>query len=1159
MSLQFYIGKTGTGKTETILNDIRTKLENDPEGPSIIYIVPDQMTFQAELELINTPNLGGMIRAQVFSFSRLAWKVLQETGGMGRRHLNNVGVNMVIRKIMEENKDELKTFQRSSDKQGFITQLSDLLKECKRYCLTPEEMLNQSDGKVSPILRSKLDDLSLLYNGFERELEGQYVDSEDYFNLLVEKMPESTYLRDAEIYIDGFYSFTAQEYGIMAGLMQHCSNVTVSLTLDRPFKEQAPDPLHLFRMTGETYFDLYQIALQNGVKVEDDRLFKEHHRFIQNESMQHLDKWFANRPAPVFNQEPQFEFCPAGNRRAEVEGIARKILKSVREGYRYRDIFVLMRNSQEYAEVVETVFMDYGIPVFIDQKRPMLNHPLIELIRSTLEALTNNWRYEPMFRAIKTDLLFEKNAFIPKERESAALLENYVLSRGYYGERWSKKQDWKYKRNRGLELVNSVQTDEELKMEALLNKTKEQVAEPIRRLANRLKKATMGTDYAQALYMYLDELNVPEKLEKMAQSDEKEGRLIHATEHDQAWNGVMDLLDQFVEIVGDRPVTLKNFSAILESGIETLNFSLIPPSLDQVVVTNMDLSRPQNVKIAFIAGLNEGVIPSKVSEGGILSDTDRETLQSSGIKMAPTSSTKLLDEEFAAYKAFLLASDYVYFSYPLADDEGKQLLASSYIKRVKDLFGSVKETFFVHDPAEMSDELQLEYVVQTRATLSFLASQLQQKKRNYPVSPVWWDVYNEYVKDGPVKDQAAFVLSALSYQNKAKKIPDQKAIELYGDTIQGSVSRMELFNSCPFAHFSSHGLKLRERDIYRLEAPDIGEMFHGALQWMTEQIIDRGTSWGALSREQCIQLARTAVEVMAPKLQNEILLSSNRFHYLKRKLEQIVARASITLSGQAKNSQFSPIGLELGFGRRGSLPPLTFELKNGTKMELAGRIDRIDQAQTDNGTYLRIIDYKSSSKDLNFTEIYYGIALQMLTYLDIVVTHSPLLVGKQAKPAGVLYFHVHNPLIKNNGIYTLEQIEREVFKSFKMKGLLLGDDQVVKMMDSDLENGESLIVPAGFKKDGHFTAASRIASEGEFSLLSRHVKKMYAETGNAITSGVADIKPYRLQNKLPCTFCNYKTVCQFDPSLESNEYRVFKPAKKEEIFEAIREEEEDEE
>lgn len=1155
MSLQFYIGKTGTGKTTTILNDIRAKLENDPAGPDIIYIVPDQMTFQAELELINTPGLGGMIRAQVFSFSRLAWKILQETGGMGRRHLSNAGVNMVIRKIMEDKKDEMTTFRRSSDKQGFITQISDMLKECKRYCLTPEEMMEQSDQQLSPILRSKLDDLNLLYQGFEDELADKYVESEDYFNLLVAKMADSAYLRNAEVYVDGFYSLTPQEQGIMAGLMRLCDHVTVSLTLDRPYRNEAPDPLHLFRMTGETYFDLYQLALEQNIPVKEDMIFKEAHRFAENESMQHLDKWFATRPAPQFGESPSFEFCPAGNRRAEVEGIARKVLKKARQGYRYKDMFVLTRNSQQYAEVVETVFTDYGIPVFIDQKRPMLNHPLIELIRSVMEILTGNWRYEAVFRAIKTDLLFDKDADLAKERERAAQLENYVLARGYYGDKWTKKQRWKYKRNRGLELHETVQTDMELQTETMLNEIKEQVAEPIRRLSKRIKKAENGLDLAQALYMLLDELEIPEKLEKLAQREEAEGRLVHATEHDQAWNGIVDLLDQFVEITGDRTVSLKNFAAIMESGLETLTFSLIPPSLDQVVVTNLDLSRPQNVKVAFIAGLNEGVIPSRISEDGILSDADREILQNSGVKLAPTSTTRLLDEEFAAYKAFLIASDYVYFSYPLADDEGKQLLASSYIKRVQDLFSHYKETFFVPDPGEMEDEMQLEYVVQTKATLSFLASQLQQKKRNYPVSNLWWDVYNEYVQDGPIKDEAAFVLSALSYDNTTKKIPNQKAAELYGETIQGSVSRMELFNSCPFAHFTSHGLKLRNRDIYKLEAPDIGEMFHGALQWMTEQIIAKGTSWGALNKEQCLTLAKTAVEIMAPKLQNEILLSSNRFHYLKRKLEQIVGRASITLSGQARNSQFSPIGLELGFGKWGTLPPLTFALENGTKMELAGRIDRIDQANLDNGTYLRIIDYKSSSKDLNFTEIYYGLALQMLTYLDIVVTHSQLLVGKQAKPAGVLYFHVHNPMIQNNGIYTLDQIEREVFKSFKMKGLLLGDEQIVKMMDSELESGESLIVPAAFKKDGNFTASSRIASEEEFSLLSRHVKHMYAETGNAITSGVADIKPYRLKDKMPCTYCSFKTVCQFDPSLESNQFRVLKPAKKEDIFEAIREEE----
>lgn len=263
-----------------------------------------------------------------------------------------------------------------------------------------------------------------------------------------------------------------------------------------------------------------------------------------------------------------------------------------------------------------------------------------------------------------------------------------------------------------------------------------------------------------------------------------------------------------------------------------------------------------------------------------------------------------------------------------------------------------------------------------------------------------------------MEKEAEKVFSSLFYTNRTIQLSSEVADALYGDVIQASVSRMELFNGCAFSHFAQHGLKLRERQIFRLEAPDIGELFHAALKKIAETVNEQNLSWAELSRQQCEHLSKEAVKALAPKLQNEILLSSERHHYIQRKLEQIITRASIVLSEHAKVSGFSPIGLELGFGPNGEMPPLSFTLKNGKRMELAGRIDRIDQAKADDDSvFLRVIDYKSSEKDVNLTEVYYGLALQMLTYLDIVMTHSTELVEMKASPAGVLYFHVHNPFI----------------------------------------------------------------------------------------------------------------------------------------------------
>lgn len=1155
MSLRMITGRTGSGKTTKCLNEIKKALIANPNGQPIIYIVPEQMTFSSEYRLATDPMIGGMIRAQVYSFSRLAWRILQETGGISRYHLSSVGINMLIRKIIEDQRENLNIFQRAADKQGFVQQIERMITEFKRYCIRPEELIFEgSDGTDEKVLQDKLTDLELIYRQFEDEVFGKYIDSEDYFHLLSEKISGSAYLKDAEIYIDGFHSFTPQEYMVIKELMKHCNRVTIALTSNESRFETGPDELDLFRLTSEACYSITELAKAEGIENEEPILLSEQQKWKQP-SLQHLEGKFDARPATPFHGQTAIHIGQAANRRAEIEGIAREIRQLVRtKDYRYRDIGLLIRNGTDYHEIIEPLFTDYQIPFFIDQKRTMLNHPLIELIRSSLEVIHSFWRYEPVFRVIKTELVYPLQENAGRMREKMDKLENYVLANGVKGSKWTKRERWTYRRFQGLEIEANVQTDAEKEMEQQINELKLMISAPILRLSRRLNKADTGRKLCEAIYLYLEELDVPTKLENWKMAAEQKGNLVKMREHEQVWNAVIDLLDQYVEILGEEHVSLKSFTAILDAGFESLHFSLIPPALDQVIIGDLEKSRLADIKAAFVIGLNEGVLPAKLADDGILLDEDRERLLSAGIRIAPSSRTRLLDENFIAYKALTTPTEILYVSYPLANDEGKALIPSFYIKRLKDMFPDVNEHNYVTDPSELTEEEQLHFVANYPTTLSYLTAQLQLKKRNYPIADLWWDVYNLYL-DSVWQGRAEKVLSSLFYSNQTVKLSKETADELYGETIQASVSRMELYNGCAFSHFAQHGLKLRERQIFRLEAPDIGELFHAALKHISDIVNEQKISWANLTRQQCADLAKEAVKKLAPKLQNEILLSSERHHYIKRKLEQIITRASLVLSEHAKVSGFSPIGLELSFGRNGQLPPLTFSLKNGKRMELAGRIDRVDQAKAENDSiYLRVIDYKSSEKDVNLSEVYYGLALQMLTYLDIVMTHSDELVEMKASPAGVLYFHVHNPMVNTKKLLTVEELEKEIMKKFKMNGLMLADQNVIRMMDQTLESGDSSIIAAGIKKDGNLSKKSKVASINEFDELRKYVRGLYQKTGDAIIDGQVEIAPFKLRDKTPCTFCAYKSVCQFDESIENNRYRILAPQSNDTIFELIRKE-----
>ncbi|MDM5187447.1 helicase-exonuclease AddAB subunit AddB [Bacillus sp. DX4.1] len=1167
MSLRFVIGRAGSGKSAFCLREVQEELKQCPRGETILYLVPEQMTFQTQQALIGNGDVSSSIRAQVFSFSRLAWKVLQEVGGASRLHIDEAGVHMLLRKIVEARKEGLYVFQKAAEQNGFFEHLGSMIAEFKRYNLTPSnvyEMWQQldthSNGNEQKILANKMYDLQLLYDDFERALIGKYLDSEDYLQLLVEKLPHSDYVNGAEIYIDGFHSFSPQELEIIRQLLRCGARMTITLTLDEKTLSGPVSELDLFYQTVLTYEKIKQLAREEKITIENTIPMQEQPRF-RSAALAHLEAQYESRPNAKFQGESNITLYTAANLRAEVEGVAREVRRLVaEEEYRYRDIAVLLRNGESYYDVMKTLFTDYNIPHFIDEKRPMSHHPLIECIRSALETINGNWRYDAVFRCVKTELLYPLDVRKEMMREEMDEFENYCLAYGVQGKRWTADEPWTYRRYRSLDGVNGTQTDSEREMEEKINRLRDVIRTPIIRLQKRLKRAGTTMQMCEAVYLFLEELDVPKKLEDLRIRAEAEGNFLFANDHDQVWEEVMKLLDTCVEMIGEEKMSLSMFIDVMTTGLEALQFANIPPSLDQILIANIDHSRLSDIRAAFVIGANEGIIPAAPSDEGMLSDEEREVLVSAGVELAPTTRQTLLEEQFIIYQTVTRASEKLYISCPLADEEGKTLLSSSFIKKVKRMFPFVKEVFITNDVNDLSRHEQISYVATPEVTLSYVTQQLQNWKR-YGFEgnlDFWWDVYNFYVTSPAWKQKSYRVLSSLFYRNQAQKLSAVVSRDLYGDTIKGSVSRMELFNRCAYAHFAQHGLSLRERDIFKLDAPDIGELFHAALKKIADKLLRENRTWSDLSIKECEHLSVMVIEEIAPLLQRQILLSSNRHYYLKQKLQQIIFRTSLILREHAKSSGFVPVDLEVpfGMGGTGSLPPMEFSLPNGVKMEVVGRIDRVDKAEDESGTFLRIIDYKSSAKALDLTEVYYGLALQMLTYLDVVISNANTWMKKNetASPAGVLYFHIHNPIVEMKGDASEEEIEREILKKFKMKGLVLGDTDVVRLMDNKLVTGSSDIISAGLKKDGSFSARSDIASEQEFTVLQQYVHHTFENIGKDITEGVIDIAPYKMGNKAACTFCNFRSVCQFDESLEDNQYRTLKDMKDSEAMEKMREE-----
>lgn len=1165
MALQFIIGRAGSGKSTYCLEQIRSSLKADPMGDPIILLVPEQASFLAEHALVTTRGLSGIIRAQVLSFRRMAHRVLQETGGIDRLPLDDMGKKLLLYRVLEQRKDELKLFGNAFGQMGTIEAFLDLINEMKRYTLTPDQLADHvQDGAHAfpPVMADKLHDLSMIYHDYELELASAYFDAEDVLNVLAEQTEQSEYLARAEVWIDGFHGFTPQELAVIRSLLLTCSNVKLTLCLNRTYEAgELPHELDLFYPTAMTMIKLKEIAAELGVEVLEPIVLQHEveSRFAGSPMLAHLERNYDKRTiipyesAPGAEQAEAIVIHAAMNRRAEAEGIARDILMLARqESCRWRDMAILVRNMEDYQDVLAEVLQDYDIPFFIDQKRAVTHHPLIEFVRSALDAIHDGWRYDSMFRCIKTDFFLERD-LDPLDRTAMDELENYVLAYGIHGARWLDDQAWNYSFTSDLEARSRELGTEEGELLGRIHSARKAVITPLAAFEKRLGKSVTVHDYIASLYDLLEAVGASQRLESWSQQAAEGGNPEKAREHTQVWNRLMDMFDQMVEVMGDKPISLELFIGLIDTGTSSIQLGHVPPALDQVLVGSVERTHSSAIKHAFILGVNDGVFPQKFKEGGLISEQERERLISGGVELAPSSRRKLLDEQFLIYTAITGTSASLRLSYSIADDEGKALLPSELIRRIKRMFPSVQEKFLYGDPPSgLAERAQLEYAVHPARAMGHLVSQLRQWLKGIEISPVWWDVYNWITTQEPWSHQLKQHMYGLFYTNMATGLSTATSRELYGSELRTSVSRMEKFAACPFAHFAAYGLRLQQRKVFRLEAPDIGQLFHAALSKLAAEILAEGIHWGELTMEQCRARAERIVDSLAPKLQGQILLSSKRYAYISRKLKQIVGRASVVLSEHARRGDFMPVGLEVGFGTGQELPPLTFQLENGCTMQIVGRIDRVDSVQSESGLYVRVIDYKSSRTMLRLADVYYGLSLQMLTYLDVILTFSERWLGQPALPAGVLYFHVHQPLLQTKNAVSEADAAAELFRRFQMKGYVAADPVVLQHMDRDLEAGrKSEIVPVALKKDGGFYKYSTVVTPEQWTSLREYVRRTIRQIGSNILAGEVAIAPYRTGQLAPCHYCEYRALCQFDPMFEGNEYNVLRARDEDELWNQV--------
>jgi len=1148
MSLRIIYGRAGSGKTYYCLREIKENIKTK-SGRPLVLLVPEQYAFQAEKELIHVMETGGILEAEVLSFHRLAFRIFNEAGGITYPHLHPAGKCMMIHRALEKLKGDLKIFAGAAGQQGFSSAVAGLLTEFKRYHVSAQLLKETgerlADGEGS-LLKAKLAELAAIYGEYEALLQERFRDADDDLTLAAAKLPETAIYDGAEIWIDGFSGFTPQEYQIISQLLLKTRRVTVSLCTDS-LREGPGDGSDIFAPVKECCRKLVKLAKKAGVEIEEPLCLgpipRKHPapRFINIPELAHLEEnFFAYPHRQYLGRTESIKLYSAVNIFEEIETVARDIVRHCRDnGLRYRDIAVITGDLEGYAKLIEAVFSEYGISFFLDRKVEITRHPLIRLVLAMLDIFTENWSYEAVFRYLKTGMT-------GISREEIDRIENYVLACGIRGSTWTREEPWTMLPDL-LPLEGQQENEEErLELQAI-NEIRRRITEPLLRFRQKIKGKKTASEICSALYDFLETIGVPPGMESRIAQFQNNGQLTLAHEYAQIWNILMDVFDQTVAVMHEDKLGLEDFSKLLRIGLDQCQVGLIPASLDQVLVGSAARSKIHEVKALYILGVNDGVFPSAALEEGILSDQDRTSLKTLGLELASDTRTQAFDAQYLVYRILTISGGFLHISWPIADQEGKSLRPSLIISRMRKIFPQITEASGIFRPADEGGEVDL--LAAQAPAFKLMAAALRRQTAEAAPGHLWPEVYRWFKTRENWQAQCRELRAAFAYKNIARPVSPRKAAALYGSPMQTSVSRLEKYASCAFAFYVQYGLKAKARKVFRLTPPDVGTFIHAVLERFSLETAEQNISWREMEREWCEQKVSAIIDALLAEMKGGGVSASKRLTALTLRLKRVIARAVWLIAEHIRRGGFEPLGYEIGFGPGEKLPPIVIESESGDKVYLNGRIDRVDALKTAEGTYLRIIDYKSGNKDFKLSDVYYGLQVQLVTYLDALTRDNGLGIEGPVLPGGILYFRVDDPLIKCSGKIPKEQIEQAIMRQLKMKGLLLADVKLIKAMDESID-GASLIIPARINK-GDVLGKSSAASPARFNALQKHVHNLLRELCREIMKGTVDIRPYKKKNYTACDYCGFSAICQFDPRLRENRYALIEEQQEEEIWRRI--------
>lgn len=1105
--LQFVTGRAGSGKTEYLKNIVIELAEKPENDKRIMMIVPEQYSFGTETAILKAAGPKTAAKIDVVSFTRLGEMVSRLEGGVAGKYLSEGGRRVMMNLAIDSCQDSLDIYAPVA-KTGKITDIMlTAVSEMKLCGIDENSLIETSKLCGESVLSKKLYELALIYRTYNSLISASYLDSRDDLTRLYDKLKSSEFFRGATVAVDSFEGFTAQETRVLSAIMGKAEKLVVALCTDN-----VPEMgTGLFALVNRTKRKLKLIAGEQGIKTAPDIRLYEGKRF-KNPALSAVEEGLFGGGQPgTWEDSEGVSIYAARDIYEETEYTAATIRKLVsEEGYRYGDFTVICRNTEMYALILGSELRKRDIPCFVSKAEPVETSPLMRFVLSALDIT---------IQGISTDRVLEmhKTGLSEFTAEEISDLENYAFLWGLKGSDW-REPFVKHPKGFGYEM-----DDEASARLDYLNGLRIRAVIPLVKFRKGVTEAT-GSGISRAIYDMLMDFHIDETLPEYCRSLEELGEQTLAEKQVRVWELLVSVLEQMADILGDKPVSKDRYCDLLKNIIHAEDLSEIPGTSDEVTFGAPEQVRQSTPKVLFVLGAVQGEFPGTPSSSGVFSDAERKQLIAYDLPLGDPLEQKAIEERYLAYSSVCLASERLYISY-YKNSGGDSTEPSEIVNGVMGIFPGLKISYGY--PAWY-------FANSGEAAFSKMASVYRVKSGEASALRKLFNENSEYAGRLEALKRAA--------DDRAESIAGSTAIRLFGETPHISASQIEKYYSCKFQYFCRFGLGTKERRAAKIDLMQYGTIMH----FLLEKFFNRENEAGEISKlsdEELFTLVDEYIVEYADKNMGGYNTMTDRDIYRLHRMKQTAAQLIRHTDEELSQSEFRPEFFEMKLDRGSKYPPLRIKTPNGNTAYVIGTVDRVDFFDSSDGRYVRVIDYKTGTKDFKLKDVLAGLNMQMLVYLAALVQNE----NSGEKPAGILYTPLKVPSVSGEKGDTKEAVAKKTDTSLRMNGLVLSDSEIVTAMENQ---GLGKYIPSKLDKDGSVKDSEYVVSRDEMNTLLDYSKRLIASMTDTLLEGDIMAAPNR-SDSLPCKFCPYGTVCGREFDQEDAEKISLK---KQEVFEIIREE-----